>query len=1136
MEAFNLRGPACSDHQNRITKILLTIFGIVVLTFAASDAAHAKDRYTTDFNNYYGTYGTVRGTTMGSCITCHVNPDGKGGVNPYGNHWKSYGNNFAAVEPLDSDGDGFSNIDEIIADTWPGDAGSQPAPSTSPPLADAGPDRNVQEGALVMLDGSNSMDPDGDIASYLWEQTAGTPVALSNPAAVQPSFTAPDVAAGGESLVFRLTVTDSEGQQGTDTCIVNISAINHPPVANAGPDQTVSEGVTVTLDGSNSSDADNDIATYQWEQTTGTPVTLSNAAAVQPTFTAPNVGTGGESLTFRLTVTDSAGLQDTDTSLVNISWVNIAPTASAGSDQTVDEGEVVALSGLGSSDPDDGIVAFAWLQLTGIPVTLSNPAAVQPTFTAPDVGPGGAALTFQLTVIDSGGLKGTDTCIVNISWVNLPPTADAGPDQTVEVGVTVTLDGSNSLDQDDGIGSYLWTQTGGPPVTLSDPAASRPTFLAPDVGAGGASLTFSLTVTDQFGLQNSDTCVVNVSFDNTPPTADAGGDQLVNESLPVTLDGSNSSDTDGTIAAYLWTQTGGTPVTLSDPSAARPVFTAPDVGPAGQALTFQLQVTDDGGLQDTDTCIVNVSWVNLPPTADAGPDQTVSEGSTVTLDGSNSDDLDDGIASYQWTQTGGTPVTLSNPSTVIPLFTAPLVGAGGDSLTFQLTVTDSDGLQDTDTCIVNISWVNLPPTADAGVDQTVNQGATVALDGSASTDPDGGIADYLWTQTAGPAVTLSDPSAAQPTFTAPNVGPGGGSLTFKLTVNDSGGLQASDTVNINVTWQNQPPAADAGPDQTALEGTTITLDASGSADQDDGIISYAWVQTGSGPAATLSDPTAIQPTFVAPAVDQNGATLVFEVTVRDGGGLQSSQAVTINVTDNGISGFPPEAITMESAQGNPIAVLEGGGGSITSISHMDPSSLPAVEKMPQDMIFGLLDLQIKPDTPGATVTVTIFLPQPAPEGYKWYKFNPRTNVWTDYTAVTDTGGAKGAVFNDTRDQVTLTLVDGGIGDDDGIRNGVIEDPSGLGAGITSLGSIGSNSFGAGGGSCFIGASAVGRRPGPQRIPVVSGLAAALAVFFSTRALIRLLKLKGTGRTIADRHKESHRKDSNKKHLNYGFQK
>ena len=161
-------------------------------------------------------------------------------------------------------------------------------------------------------------------------------------------------------------------------------------------------------------------------------------------------------------------------------------------------------------------------------------------------------------------------------------------------------------------------------------------------------------------------------------------------------------------------------------------------------------------------------------------------------------------------------------------------------------------------------------------------------------------------------------------------------------------------------------------------------------------------------------------------------------------------------------------------------------------------------------------------TPGATVTLTIFLPQAAPVGYKWYKFNPRTNIWTDYTATTDTSGAKGAVFNAARDQVTLTLVDGGIGDDDGIRNGVIEDPSGLGAAITSLGSIGSNNFGAGSG-CFIDASGVGWRPATHRFPAVLGLAAALAALFGTLAMIRLLKPRRSGRRITAPLKGSSRK-------------
>jgi hypothetical protein len=97
---------------------------------------------------------------------------------------------------------------------------------------------------------------------------------------------------------------------------------------------------------------------------------------------------------------------------------------------------------------------------------------------------------------------------------NLPPEADAGQDQRVRSGETVTLDGSSSIDPDDDIVAYEWKQIGGPSVHLWKSTKEKPTFRAPFVRRSGASLTFRLTVTDRGGLKSSDTCVVDVTGTN----------------------------------------------------------------------------------------------------------------------------------------------------------------------------------------------------------------------------------------------------------------------------------------------------------------------------------------------------------------------------------------------------------------------------------------------------------------------------------------------------------------------------------------------------------------------------------------------------------------------------------------------
>ena len=302
-----------------------------------------------------------------------------------------------------------------------------------------------------------------------------------------------------------------------------LSTTNQAPVASAGPDQNVSEGTTVTLSGANSMDPEGGSLAYSWSQVLGPKVTLINPSAAQATFVPPNVGPGGAALGFELTVTDSGGLKSADTCLVNVIWINQAPTANAGTDQSVNEGQIVTLNGAGSTDPENLALNYLWTQLSGTSVNLSSLSVAKPTFVAPGVGEAGESLTFQLMVTDSGGLWTRDDCIVTVVWVNQSPVANAGPDQTVEQGASVTLNATGSTEPDGDQLAYYWRQTGGTAVALDNIISAQPRFIAP---AAASTLIFNVTVSDPDGLSASDQCsvVVNGSTANDPNKTVSGKD------------------------------------------------------------------------------------------------------------------------------------------------------------------------------------------------------------------------------------------------------------------------------------------------------------------------------------------------------------------------------------------------------------------------------------------------------------------------------------------------------------------------------------------------------------------------------------------------------------------------------------
>jgi hypothetical protein len=559
---------------------------------------------------------------------------------------------------------------------------------------------------------------------------------------------------------------------------------NTPPVANAGFDQTAALGATVLLDGSRSTDADGDALTFRWRFTSrpaGSAATLSDPAAVVPTFVVDRPGT----YIAELVVND--GSVDSAPDTVQVSTQNSRPVANAGPDQTAAVGTTVTLDGSRSSDVDGDALTFRW-QFTSRPAgsaaTLFDPTAIHPTFLVDQAG------TYVVQLVVTDGLLDSAPASVRISTQNSPPVANAGPDQTVLVGTTVTLDGSGSTDVDGDALTFSWAFTSRPAgsaATLSDPAAVRPTFVADRAG----SYAVHLIVND--GTVDSAPATVHVSTQNSRPVASAGPDQTVALGSTVTLDGTGSGDADGDALTFRWTliqRPAGSQATLTNPATAAPTFIADLAG----RYVAQLIVND--GTLDSLPDLVQIDTLNSRPVADAGPDQNAVAGTLVQLDGSASRDADSDPLTFRWSFTSrpnGSTAVFLDATAARPTFIADL----GGMYVAQLIVNDGNLDSAPDTTVITVAANNRPPTANAGPDQVAARTATVRLDGSASSDPDGATLSFAWTLLSRPdgsAATLSGATSANPTFVADR----NGTYVAQLIVNDGRVDSAADTVTITV--------------------------------------------------------------------------------------------------------------------------------------------------------------------------------------------------------------------------------------------------------------------------------------------------------------------------------------------------
>ncbi|MFH2066635.1 MAG: PKD domain-containing protein [Pseudomonadota bacterium] len=745
--------------------------------------------------------------------------------------------------------------------------------NTSPILNPIGP-KAINEGEVLEFTVTAS-DPDNDSLSY---SVSSLPSGAAFDVSTQKFTWTPSYFQAGQYTNVKFVVTDNGAPNisASEAITITVHNINRTPVANAGPDQSGVHGQTITLDGSESSDVDEETLTYAWEFTSRpahSSATLSSTTAVKPSFTIDRSG----DYTVRLIVNDGTVNSTPDT--VNISTNNSAPVANAGPDQAGVHGQTITLDGSGSSDVDGDSLTYSWA-FTSRPAhssaTLSSTTAVNPNFTIDRSGD----YTVRLTVNDGTVNSAPDT--VNISTNNSAPVANAGPDQAGVHGQTITLNGGGSSDVDGDPLTYSWAFTSRPvgsTAALSSPTAINPSFTI-DVSG---DYTVQLIVND--GTANSTPDTVNISTNNSAPVANAGPDQAGVHGQTITLNGGGSSDVDGDPLTYSWAFTSrpaGSTATLSSLTAVNPNFTIDKSGD----YTVRLTVNDGTVNSVPDT--VNISTNNSAPVANAGTDQAGVHGQTITLNGSGSSDVDGDPLTYSWAFTSrpaGSTATLSSPTAVNPNFT---IDVSGD-YTVRLTVNDGTVNSAPDT--VSISTNNSAPVANAGSDQSGANGELITLNGSGSSDVDGDPLTYSWAFTSRPAgstATLSSSTAVNPSFSIDV----SGDYTLQLIVSDGAVNSTPDTVTIST--ENSAPEADAGTDQTVIVSDTVTLDGSGSEDADWDPLTYAWSFSSRpfGSGAELLNSTTVSPTFTADVV----GSYVVQLIVNDGS--VNSTPVSVTITAN----------------------------------------------------------------------------------------------------------------------------------------------------------------------------------------------------------------------------------------------
>ncbi len=559
--------------------------------------------------------------------------------------------------------------------------------------------------------------------------------------------------------------------------IVDSALFNHPPKAIVSADVTNGNApLTVSFTGSASSD-DEGITSYLWDFGNG-----ETSMEINPIYTYTEAGEYEVSLT----VKDEEG--QTATAKITITAVNDPPVAIASADVTEGKADLsVNFDGSQSTD-DVEIASYLWNFGNG-----KTSEEVSPTFIYKAEG----SYAVTLTVTDNKGLASiSEPLTINVAPRNTIPVAVAQADVTSgTLPLTVQFTGSNSTD-DSGVVRYEWDFDNGQTSSEANPQVSFDEE---------GKYNVILFVYDEEGAFDFDIIDINVGKQNSKPIAVIDGGPFSGDA-PVFVEfvGSNSQDDKG-VTDYLWDFGDGQTSTEQNPSHRYDI-------PGDYIVS--LTVADAEGLSDGVQVLVRVNHVNAAPIAVANAD--VRSGASplnVRFDGTGSTD-DANTISYSW-KLGN--VVISSASAFNYRFDEP------GSYNVELTVTDNEGLSDTDAITIDVDQANTAPVASISADRTTGKvPITVNFTGSGSQD-DKGIVNYAYS-VDGIQIASGPASGFQYQFTQVGI------HTVKLTVTDAENATDAATIQISAQEPDVDPGTDfalrinAGGPEVIYDGKTFIAD------------------------------------------------------------------------------------------------------------------------------------------------------------------------------------------------------------------------------------------------------------------------------------------------------------------------